>query len=268
MKIDYHTPLQVVTNSLQHYHNITVKVKETFGIDFFPSNVISIGEETASNTLMFNPRVQDLLTLYNLSLEKGYDTSEAIVHYTLFNIFMDTCNYEQARFHLDAFRVQIEEMPVTVHNSEEQTESNVMLMLQLYFALFHEAFHIIFHYNPEVRKISLDTTRELLKDIKAEWEDLNSLMTNEELQKHPRFQQSIADLVPQALSQEDQQVWEAGIRNNMSSEALPASYIDEVLEDDDMFLEEISCDRQAWLNLLPQFEKEGATPEEILQIHL
>ena len=38
MKFDYHTPLQVIANSLQHYHHITVNVEETIGIDFFPSN--------------------------------------------------------------------------------------------------------------------------------------------------------------------------------------------------------------------------------------
>ena len=159
-------------------------------------------------------------------------------------------------------------MPASVHSAEEQTEDNGQLLIQLYFTLFHEAFHIIFRHNPEARKASIDTTRELLKDIKTEWEDLNSMMTDEEMLNHPRVQQSIADLVPQALSQEEQEAWKEGIRKNMSAEAFPASYIDEVLAGDDSLLEEISCDRQAWLNLLPLFKEEGATTQEILHLHL
>lgn len=42
MKIDYHIPLQVIANSLQHYHYITIKVEENFGMDFFPSNEVAL----------------------------------------------------------------------------------------------------------------------------------------------------------------------------------------------------------------------------------
>lgn len=268
MKLDYHTPLQVIANSLQHYHHITVKVEETFGMDFFPSNEVVNEEGKATYVLKFNPKVQDILTLYNLALERGYDTGKAIVHYTLFYAFLETDNYEEARRHLDAFRAELADMPVSTHSTEEQTENNGQLFLQLYFALYHEAFHIIFRHNPEAQKASLATTRELLKDIKTEWEDLNSMVADEEMMKHPKVQQSIMDLVPQALAQAEQDAWETQIRKNMSKDIFPTDYIDEVLADDDTLLEEISCDRQAWLNLLPQFKEDGATPKDILHLHL
>lgn len=60
--------------------------------------------------------------------------------------------------------------------------------------------------------MSLDATRELLKDVKTEWEDINSMATDEEMMKHPRVQQSIMDLVPEALPLEEQNAWEAEIR--------------------------------------------------------
>ena len=40
MKADYKIPLQVVVNSLHHYHQIEAQVEETDGIDFFPGNVV------------------------------------------------------------------------------------------------------------------------------------------------------------------------------------------------------------------------------------
>lgn len=268
MKIDYHIPLQVIANSLQHYHHITVKVEETFGMDFFPSNEVVNEEGKTAYVLKFNPKVQDVLTLYNLALERGYDTGKAIVHYTLFYAFLETDNYEEARRHFDAFRAEIVNMPTSAHSTEEQAENNGQLFLQLYFVLYHEAFHIIFRHNPEARKASLATTRELLKDIKTEWKDLNSMVADEEMMKHTKVKQSIADLVPQALSQAEQNAWESQIRKNMSKDIFPADYIDEVLNGDDMLLEEISCDRQAWLNLLPLFKEDGAAPEDILHLHL
>lgn len=268
MKLDYHTPLQVIANSLQHYHHITVKVEETFGMDFFPSNEVVNEEGKTAYVLKFNPKVQDILTLYNLALERGYDTGKAIVHYTLFYAFLETDNYEEARRHLDAFRAEVANMPTSTQNTEEQAETNGQLFLQLYFALYHEAFHIIFRHNPEARKASLATTRKLLKDIKTEWEDLNSMVADEEMMKYPKVQQSIMDLVPQALSQAEQDAWEAQIRKNMSKDIFPTDYIDEVLAGDDTLLEEISCDRQAWLNLLPLFKEDGATPEDLLHLHL
>lgn len=268
MKIDYHTPLQVIANSLKHYHDLTVKVEETFGMDFFPSNEAVNENGKPIYVLKFNPRVQDILTLYNLALERGYDTGKAIVHYTLFYAFLETDNYKEAHRHLDAFRSEIANMPTVIYGAEERAEDNGQLLIQLFFVLYHEAFHIIFRHNPEARKASLATTRELLKDIKTEWEDLNSMAADEEIMKHPKVKQSIADLVPQALSQEEQNAWKAQIRKNMSKDIFPADYIDEVLNGDDTLLEEISCDRQAWLNLLPLFKEDGATPEDMLHLHL
>lgn len=268
MKIDYHTPLQVIVNSLKHYHDLTVNVEETFGMDFFPSNEAVNENGKPIYVLKFNPRVQDILTLYNLALERGYDTGKAIVHYTLFYAFLETGNYKEAHRHLDAFRSEIANMPTVIYGAEERAEDNGQLLIQLFFVLYHEAFHIIFRHNPEARKASLATTRELLKDIKTEWEDLNSMAADEEMMKHPKVKQSIADLVPQALSQEEQNAWEAQIRKNMSKDIFPVDYIDEVLNGDDTLLEEISCDRQAWLNLLPLFKEDGATPEDMLHLHL
>lgn len=267
MKIDYHTPLQVIANSLKHYHDLTVKVEETFGMDFFPSNEAVNENGKSVYVLKFNPMVQDILTLYNLALERGYDTGNAIVHYTLFYAFLETDNYEEARHHLDVFRSEIANMS-TAHGAEEREEDNGQLLIQLYFILYHEAFHIIFRHNPEARKMSLDATRELLKDVKTEWEDINSMATDEEMMKHPRVQQSIMDLVPEALPLEEQNAWEAEIRKNMSKDISSTDYIDEVLADDDPLLEEISCDRQAWLNLLPLFKEDGANPQDILHLHL
>lgn len=268
MKIDYHTPLQVIVNSLKHYHDLTVNVEETFGMDFFPSNEAVNENGKPIYVLKFNPRVQDILTLYNLALERGCDTGKAIVHYTLFYAFLETDNYKEAHRHLDAFRSEIANMPTVIYGAEERAEDNGQLLIQLFFVLYHEAFHIIFRHNPEARKASLATTRELLKDIKTEWEDLNSMAADEEMMKHPKVKQSIADLVPQALSQEEQNAWEAQIRKNMSKDIFPADYIDEVLNGDDTLLEEISCDRQAWLNLLPLLKEDGATPEDMLHLHL
>lgn len=48
MKIDYHTPLQVIANSLKHYHDLTVKVEEPLAWTFSQATKLSMKMENQS----------------------------------------------------------------------------------------------------------------------------------------------------------------------------------------------------------------------------
>ena len=89
MREDYKTPLQIVVDSLKHYQRIEAAVEETDGLDFFPDNLIETHGDTTSYTLCVNPKVQVILTLYDLALSPGLDTGQAIGHYSLFRACLD-----------------------------------------------------------------------------------------------------------------------------------------------------------------------------------
>ena len=265
MKADYKIPLQVVVNSLHHYHQIEAQVEETDGIDFFPGNVVESADKSATYTLRFNPKVQTLLALYNLALNRTCDTGEAILRYALFHACLEMDDYTQARTHLDAFR----RATVGLHLSDEQRENaGAQLLIQLYFLLFHESFHIILRQHPEQRPVAFDTTARLLLDIKTEWEDGQSLISREELLQHPKTREHIANMIPRELSEAERKLMEYMLYRELSANDYSPACIDRVLRDDKPLLEEITCDRQAWLNLLFILQGDGAVGQDLLQIHL
>ena len=265
MRVDYKTPLQVTARSLRHYHQIETQVEETRGTDFFPEAEIS-GE--TGYVLRFNPKVQAILALYNLAMSRGCDTGEAVVRYVLFHAALETDRYDLASVHLDGFREEVARLGLAGLPDDVREEAGARLLLQLYFILFHESFHIILHHHPDERRTALETTRELLLDIKAEWEDGLSLVSEEELLNHPKIRQRVEAMIPTELPESERQAMRESLWKQLSANRLSPEYIDQVLREDPTLVEEITCDRQAWLNLLPILQGDGATDRDILQVHL
>lgn len=265
MKADYKTPLQVTVRSLQHYHQIEAQVEETRGTDFFPEAEFSGNTGTV---LRFNPKVQTILALYNHAMSGGCDAGEAIVRYVLFHAALETDHYNQARTHLDGFRKEVSRLELACMSEDAREEASAQLLIQLYFTLFHESFHIILHHHPDERRTALATTRELLLDIKAEWEDGLSLVSEQELLNHPKTQKHIEAMIPKGLPESERQEMKEFLWEQLSANRISPEYIDCVLQSDPTLVEEITCDRQAWLNLLPILQGDGATDQDILQVHL
>lgn len=268
MREDYKTPLQIVVDSLKHYQRIEAAVEETDGLDFFPDNLIETHGDTTSYTLCVNPKVQVILTLYDLALSHGIDTGEAIVHYSLFHACLEMDDYVQARTYLEAFRRDLDRLHLSALSEDERKEVHAQVLLQLFFLFFHESFHLVFHHRPDDRQAAFDTTRQLLLDIKAEWEDGLSLVTEEELMNHPKTRQHTDGMIPEELPEAERQAMKDALRELLSQNPIRPAYIDQVLQGDKTLIEEITCDRQAWLNLLPVFQNDGATEQDILHIHL
>lgn len=265
MKVDYKTPLQVTVRSLQHYHQIEAQVEETRGTDLFPEAEFSGDTGTV---LRFNPKVQTILTLYNLAMSRGCATGEAVVRYVLFHAALETDRYDLARTHLDGFRKEVSRLGLAGISDDTREEVGAQLLIQLYFTIFHESFHIILHHHPDERCMALATTRELLLDIKTEWEDGLSLVGEEEILNHPKTLQHMDALIPKGLPEFERKEMKEALWKQLSANRISPEYIDRVLQSDPTLVEEITCDRQAWLNLLPILQGGEATDRDILQIHL
>lgn len=251
--------------SLQHYHQIEAQVEEPRGTDFFPEAEFS-GE--IGTVLRFNPKVQTILALYNHAMSKGCDTGEAVVRYVLFHAALEADRYDLAHTHLGGFRKEVSRLGLTELSENAREEADAQLLIQLYFTLFHESFHIILHHHPDERRTALATTRELLLDIKAEWKDGLSLVSEEELLNHPKTKKHIEAMIPKGLPESERQEMKEFLWKQLSANRILPEYIDRVLQSDPTLVEEITCDRQAWLNLLPILQGDGATDRDILQIHL
>ena len=240
-------------------------MEETRGTDFFPEAEFSGNTGTV---LRFNPKVQTILALYNHAMNGGCDTGEAIVRYVLFHAALETDPYNQARTHLDGFRKEVSRLELACMSEDDREEASAQLLIQLYITPFYDSFHHILNHHSDERRTALATTRELLLDIKAEWEDGLSLVSEQELLNHPKTQKHIEAMIPKGLPESERQEMKEFLWEQLSANRISPEYIDCVLQSDPTLVEEITCDRQAWLNLLPILQGDGATDQDILQVHL
>lgn len=115
----------------------------------------------------------------------------------------------------------------------------------------------------------MDTTRELLLDMKNELADQLSLVSNEELLAHPQTRERILALIPPSLPVELRKELEAQMTEEMKRVPYSTDYIDSLISgSDNLLLEELSCDRLAWLNFVSMAKEDGCTTDDLLQFHL
>lgn len=269
MNRNYEQVLQQIANSIHHYYDIEVGSEIVRGCEFFPEckNIVSGGE--VARILRFNPKVETVLALYNRAMEHGQEIGETVTRYALFHAFLELDDYDSARRHLEAFREEVCRLKLNCQRKESRKDASGRILLQVYFTLFHESFHIVFNHSPELKALAIETTRELLRDMKVELEDQLSTITPEELLSHAKTQEQIETLIPQELPQEMREAMREQMLGEMGQHPYSTAYIDSLISgDDEPLLEELSCDRQAWLNFCTMAEGDGCTADDLLQFHL
>lgn len=269
MHIDYSHIFRQTAESLRHYYGIQTVPEITHGADLFPeSRTVTTGGRT-EYVLRFNPKVQTVLSLYNLAMSDGADIGETVCRYALFHAFLELDDYKAARRHLDAFSREVRRLYLDRRTQEQQEETRGQILLQLYFILMHESFHIIFRHSPEAGRMAEETTRELLRDMRDELADRLSLVTNDELLSHPKTRERLAALIPPTLPAAEREAMVAQMREEMKSNPYTTDYMDRLINgSDNVLLEELSCDRQAWLNFTDMAISDGCSTEDLLQFHL
>lgn len=269
MKVNYDTVLQQISKSLQIYYGLNVCTKIFNGMDIFPRYEEEIVDGNKSYTIVFNPKVISILSLYNHAMIEGHDVGEAINRYALFNAFIELDDYDNARRQLELFRQEVAHIKSTNEKEMEDTERVCLLFMQIYFIICHEAFHIIFSERPEDRVSSFTKTQDLLISIKNDLDESLSTITNEELLSHPKMEERIDALTPENISKENHKLWRELLKKELTQHPYSTKYIETILDgNDNILLEEITCDYQGWLHLYSFLANNNATNKEILDIHL
>ena len=164
---------------------------------------------------------------------------------------------------------EVQRLHLDRRSPEQREEARGQVLVQLYFTMLHESFHIIFRHSPESAKMAAETTRELLRDMKDELADQLSLITNDELLSDSKTQEHLAALIPPALPQEEREAMMAQMCEEMKSNPYSTDYIDRLVNgSDNVLVEELACDRQAWLNFVDMATANGCSTEDLLQFHL
>lgn len=265
----YDHMLRQMTESIRYHYGFEVGTETIKGCEFFPENKTIVNGAQATSVLRFNPKVETILALYNRAIECGEEIGDTVIHYALFHAFLELDDYDSARRHLEAFRDEVRRLKLGNSFPESREESAGRILMQVYFTLFHESFHIIFAHSPELKASAMETTRELLRDMKVELEDQLSTITPEELLSHTKTREQIEALIPQELSPEMRGEMRRQMQEEMGHHPYPPAYFDELIGgSDEPLLEELSCDRQAWLNFCTMAEGDGCTTDDLLQFHL
>lgn len=264
MKKLYDSFCETLKRSLSYCNGVEVIIDEMYGAMLFPENLVK--KEKGSNTIRFNEKVEVVLALYNLAMANKINTGGAIVEYVLFQSFMDQDNYTYAQICLDNFK---QELKSAMSAKLENNDFLQLVPLQIYFLLNHEAAHIIFSEKPASRKAELVQTRELLRDIKSNMEHLRSKFSVDEILKDLLLKKHIDANVPQMLPENLKAELRKQIEANLKNTPYTPDYVGEVADgSDEAFLEELSCDRVAWLTILNILQNDNATNEDILQVTL
>lgn len=269
MKIDYSHIFEQTAASLREYYGLEVVGQTAGGADMFPENGAVTADGHTRYVIRFNPRVQTVLRLYNLAMSDGADIGQTVCHYALYHAFLELDAYDAARRHLEAFRSEVRRLRLDRRRRKSRKEADNRLLLQLYFIMMHESFHIVCRHSPETAAQCAATTRELLADIRAELSDQLSLVSNDELLAHPKTLRHLAALIPSTLPEEERKAMAAVMREQMGEHPFTPEYIGRLIGgSDEVLIEELGCDRQAWLHFAAMATADGQTAEDLLQFHL
>lgn len=109
--------------------------------------------------VVFNPRFQTLLTLFNIATQHKQAGSKAIHHFLLYHLAIRKNMYGKAEELLDSFNQDIDDLCGMIQK-EDMRFYEIVAEYQISFVLIHEFSHIYYYANPQV----LDGNRCTLKD--------------------------------------------------------------------------------------------------------
>lgn len=215
------------------YNLISNSVKEAYGIEltFKNSYRLDLFPRLVGREIHVNEKLNIILELFNSGITYGINTGYAIGHYIMFQSFWFYNDYENADFHLSAFEDEVDEIIKVSHPASNALVNNAHNYIQVFYILLHESFHALYGARPDIKAMALETTEAIMQDIKEEYRDTEK-DDNRDVEVMCEYFDLIAD----------------GKEQNVA--------------------EEISCDRQAWLNLINDVQRsQNPTDEEIMVYH-
>ena len=253
-----------IRKTLSTFNNLELSFRQLKGVQLFPSfDVIeSLNTGSISYEIRYNPRIDYVLKLYNLALFNNLDISNALYHYILFNAYIecdDYVNAENQLNHVIDAKVELDKLNVSITSDEEECDT----FIQKYFMLLHEAVHCVLIHESNNRNIYIDDTIRYLKDV-SDFESALEI-TNDDIINHPSFKKHIEAIIPKEFPEELKNKYENYYTETVISkqDELFIGY----LINNEHFLEEVTCDRLAWINMMNLCKPEETELSELIEIH-
>ena len=227
---------------LQEEMGVSIRLTETRRGSLFPHVDLNTGE------IPFNTKLRAFVALYNYMLLHPETGCEAVSLYTLYNMYLDTCRYDDADQCLTRLEAELSKIQ-SAAGSETDPLTAQSVELQVIFILLHECAHMLFNVNRDYRTLILRNVRERMEDQQIDPSDIPDRMKE-------YMESFIPDNMPDDLRQQLTQEIHEKMQELVGQICDFSQYLD---PSDDSTLEEFGCDQVAcglalgrFINLNPQ----------------
>lgn len=253
-----------IRKTLSTYNNLELSFRQLRDVKLFPSfDVIeSLNTGMITYEIRYNPRIDYVLKLYNLALFNNLDISNALYHYILFNAYIecdDYVNAEKQLNHVIDAKVELDKLNLSLTSDEEACDT----FIQKYFMLLHEAVHCVLIHESNNSNIFIDDTIRYLKDV-SDFESALEI-SNDDIINHPSFKKHIEAIIPKEFPEELKNKYENYYTETFISKQDELSIGN--LINNEHFLEEVTCDRLAWIHIMNLCKSEVTELSELIEIH-
>ena len=226
----------------------TLQGGEEFGTKLFPYISTRRTAGGKSHVLYFNPRLEVVLSLYNIAVIRDINIGKALAYYILFYECLSLDEYDHAETFLTLFADEVERLRLKERLEEMRHETNSFIRYQVLFTLFHEISHEYYRQFDRGHAIATATSKKVMKSLQGPY---TKIFTPENFAKgmmRDDVKNFILSQIPEGSSDEQtRRIVEEHVAMYHYLTDLSA-YIDHLLNDDDkQFLDEISCDRNAFI---------------------
>lgn len=222
--------LQILTDTLHSIEKemgIRIRLMETRRGHLFPEVDLNTSEVT------LNTKLRALVTLYNYMLLHPDTGCDTVSLYTIYNLYMDRCRYNEAE---EALARLTDVLPLLfAHDGKKDKLTAQSVDLQIVFILLHECTHLLFHVNSDLRAKIVGNVRQRMEDMQINPTDIPDRMS-------AYIERFIPEDLPEELHKEMMQEMHEKMKQFANEIFDFSKYLD---PNDDSMLEEFGCDQVA-----------------------
>lgn len=157
-----------MTFDINYYKGMTAKLNEVLHLDIqlrpATAFVVLPEAELSGQVIRFNPKLETMMLLFDLSLQSKTLSSRAVNRFLLYHLHLGKGHYSDAGKMLQLLSQDVSALKQPVGKASSGTTIDTLL-LQTSFALCHEVSHIYFRCNPAKRTEEVEGVRGIIDDI-------------------------------------------------------------------------------------------------------
>lgn len=245
----------------------TLFTQEEYGTTLFPQlKSFRNDDATKRHTLFFNPRVEVVLALYNIAVIRHINIGTALAYYILCYECISLDEYDHAREFLTRFSEELKRLQLREKLEEMEFETNSFIRYQILFTLFHEISHEYYRHYEKSHDIATATSKKVMESLRGPYTKVFTEENFAQAMMRDDVKNFILSQIPEGCSDEEmKRIVEEKVALYHYLTDL-STYIGQLLNDKDkQFIDEISCDRNAFV-IFMRWAKRQRLPKDMTSL--